>query len=52
MGDPDPAVRSDLPQTGSVRIRDMAPVIRAVGSGVELMLLDRRQLGQSDRLGQ
>ena len=33
-----PAQRSerDLPQAGSVRIRDMAPVIRDAGNGVEL----------------
>jgi hypothetical protein len=36
MGNPDPAVKRDLPQAASVRIRDVAPVIRAVGNGIEL----------------
>ena len=35
-GTPTPQSERDLPQTGSVRIRNVAPVIRAAGNGVEL----------------
>jgi len=35
-GTPTQQSERDLPQAGSVRIRDVAPVIRAAGNGVEL----------------